>query len=1175
MTTSARVREALDLGVDAEVFERCAVALLSRRYQNVEPVEGGSDGGRDADIYGPIAGDQDSRGRILVTTGDLLDNLKSSQRTWQKIRDSGESFRVDQLVMATHAPLSDAKRRNILRHCVEHGLPVPQFWSRDWLVEELRNDVDWRVELTGVRGRLEALTDLDKRTADLPAVVGRAEECQALQELVEAHTNDVMLVGLPGVGKSRVVAELSGRVHVVEVLASDYLGDDLVAVDPAAVVLDDAHLHLDILRQLAQLRIREQLGFQILAVLWPGSETEARQFLREPDVVVLDRLPREEVDEIVRKLGVQGVRARHAILEQADGRPGWATVLAELVVSGDGEQLTEGQYLLDRVSALSRSVAGTAALNDALACIAALGRTTIEDLETIADLVHVAQADLVDWLSAAAQGGMVARTGDAWTVFPALQPLLAASWFFGERKSRRWSTVVERFDGDTRLDRTLLEIADLVPGPEARDLADMWFSNVESSAIVTEGDLSLVTEYAQIDEPRADRASALARRVLAEEREPETTMFGRTFDPVGEAAASVLEAAFRRTCSREAIRGLFDLVVDGDARSGNLDRPSRVIKELTHYLDPDIGAVSQLRERIFRYVLEWFDERPDQDRWTVLSQIAKDVFDPHVEGAWMDPGSHRAFTFAQGLDGADSLAALVESWAEIDQRVRYAPLHSIPHAAVAHLCEVFRIWSALATGGAVGRVEVSEHHQALALDGSHRVLRTLEYLAPAYPAIPIRVNRQLDLVTRWNNGPIGLQELPILDDRIARFAGIKEFDVDTQDWMERRQAEQDSLATEVAALGPMPGVAEFQRLVTEMRVLDTHHEGEWVASMIAEHADDLRAWLDVAIELDARPLIGPFLARARNAGIDVAAQMVRLLEQPSTRVIALRVFLRATGQLDDLAERVLASMVRGDARALGDFLWTTDEATPTLRAMLVHPLAELRALAAVSFGEAMEHGPPVPDDLRDVWRSALLDADPQELPQHAQWRLEQTLEHSLSSDPELCAEWFIANAQRPSNGIRVRRSIDLLPAKLRSLPRDQRRRVAVALGSDALLENEYASDLLGHDEEFAAGLLAEGVVDSALLLRSLSGYRDATIEAIAPVLIAADVPPETIARRALRIRETVGSVAESIRGDITFFADLAERRPELLEVCKIATNMLRVDLDDAVAEERMDRLAGW
>ncbi len=155
MNLIGRVEAALDRGVNADVFERCAVALMANVYDKVEPIEGGSDGGRDADIYGPIADDPDSRGRILVTTGDMLDNLKSSHAMWEKTRASGVPFRVDQLVMVTHAPLSDAKRRNILKFCELNNLPVPQIWTRGWLLDALRKDPEWRVALTGVQGVLK------------------------------------------------------------------------------------------------------------------------------------------------------------------------------------------------------------------------------------------------------------------------------------------------------------------------------------------------------------------------------------------------------------------------------------------------------------------------------------------------------------------------------------------------------------------------------------------------------------------------------------------------------------------------------------------------------------------------------------------------------------------------------------------------------------------------------------------------------------------------------------------------------------------------------------------------------------------------------------------------------------------------------------------------------------
>jgi hypothetical protein len=63
-----RLERALDQGVDPEVFERAASALLEDKYPWFSPVEAGKDFGRDADIYGVVSGDPDSRGRLLATT---------------------------------------------------------------------------------------------------------------------------------------------------------------------------------------------------------------------------------------------------------------------------------------------------------------------------------------------------------------------------------------------------------------------------------------------------------------------------------------------------------------------------------------------------------------------------------------------------------------------------------------------------------------------------------------------------------------------------------------------------------------------------------------------------------------------------------------------------------------------------------------------------------------------------------------------------------------------------------------------------------------------------------------------------------------------------------------------------------------------------------------------------
>jgi hypothetical protein len=506
--------------------------------------------------------------------------------------------------------------------------------------------------------------------------------------------------------------------------------------------------------------------------------------------------------------------------------------------------------------------------------------------------------------------------------------------------------------------------------------------------------------------------------------------------------------------------------------------------------------------------------------------------------------------------------------------VRGATGATLSHTAVSHFCEVFRAWSSLVTAEAVGRVEASNAHRAAAHEGAKRILSTLAHLADRFPAVPIRVNRQLELVTLWNKGPTGVEALPVQDDRIARFAGVREPDEDVNNWMAQRRREEHSLAVELSGLGAEHGVTEFRRLLTEAQVLEGHHGGEFLAALLAEHVADPENWLRAAVHEGIRSIVGPMLAKARTDQVDVDAVVRYALGTHELRDVALRAFFHETAELDPLARSVLATLREGDAASIED-LWAIDTDTPMLRALLVHPLKAIRSVAAVAFGEGLDHGPQLPDALRGEWRAALLEANPNELPQHSRWRLEQMLEHAVKTDPELCADWFIADAEMSGRSYRVRRSLELRSDILRSMPREQKRRVCAALSADTLIQSGFASDLLGSDEGLAGELLTDGVVDVKLLLRSLSGYRDHTVEGLAPVLFAAGVDPDVIAAKTLGARETVGSVAESVRGDLRFYADLAERRPELGEVCEAASARLRIELDEALAEERMERLHGW
>jgi hypothetical protein len=519
------------------------------------------------------------------------------------------------------------------------------------------------------------------------------------------------------------------------------------------------------------------------------------------------------------------------------------------------------------------------------------------------------------------------------------------------------------------------------------------------------------------------------------------------------------------------------------------------------------------------------------------------------------------------------MTSLIVLWSEVDSRVR-GHLAAITPRGAAQLCEVFEAWSRLAAGVSNAGSTTAEH-KVVALEGAALVLGTLKVLAEHLPALPIRVNRQLALASIWNGGSISLEELPIHDDRLARFAGVREPDDDIDVWMAERQDQQASLAREFDELAAVEGVAQFRRLVTECSLLEGNHEGYQFAGLLAVNLSDPYSWLEAAIEACVPALVGPIVARTRADGTEIDDLVRSALGMAELRPTVVRAIIQEEGELDSLAHSVIESLTDDDVPSIAD-LWTHESVTPTLRELLVHPRAAVRSVAAVSFEFGPRgRGPALPDELKPAWRTAIVEAFPGQLPQHSQWRLSEMLKHAITTDPELCADWFIANALTTGRSLRRGRLVDAPAEVLRALPQHEKRRIVTTLGTEALLSSGFAGDVLGSDAELAKDLLAEGIVDGPALLRSMSGERDHTVEALAPALVVAQVPAQRIVAAALSSGSWNGTESVEIVKDLEFFAKLSERRPELTEVCALAAERLGEQLEAARSREEQERRRGW
>jgi hypothetical protein len=546
-------------------FERCACALLQAQYPGLSAVEGGHDFGRDGDIYFPLdESDPDSRGRLLVTTGDPVSNLRTGLQ-----RMVAKGLRVDLVVMACLQPVNARTQATLDKLCDDHGFPAPHVYSRDWVVNALVGEPDWRQRLLGIGGRLAALLQQPLGLADTaPDLVGRQAELTMLRAIVDDRA-DVVVAGVPGVGKTRLTAELGEDVLFLEASEPGQILDAVVRSRPAGIVVDDAHARVADLRVLRRIRTQEQVSFSIIAPTWPDLAEDVQAELPGARLHAVDLVERSEMDALVRAAGVTGHRARRTVLNQAEGRPGWALALCEVLIRGDGQDVVTGSAHLANVERYLRRITESQTALDTLACMAALGFVSSETAFRLAPLVGLPPAELTGLLDRLAQHGLLDRSYGGWALQPSLRAPLVARWFFIEPARRPWATLVQAFPEHHRsLAMAVIAAAGTGSGAARRAAEDM-VGQPPTDGPPEEIDFGLLGEYASLDEGAARYAAAQAQAALLAPR-PVQQIGGVRFDLVGRSAVTVLNGAAQHWLLPEAVSALLDLAIR-DARPLHAD----------------------------------------------------------------------------------------------------------------------------------------------------------------------------------------------------------------------------------------------------------------------------------------------------------------------------------------------------------------------------------------------------------------------------------------------------------------------------------------------------------------------------------------------------------------------------------------------------------------------------
>jgi hypothetical protein len=386
--------------IDVHDFEDCASSLLSPIHPGLVPITGGSDFGLDAEIT------EDSR-----VTGVII----TSSRTWdgakRSLRDSLRSMRnnrvpVQSVVVVNLAEANRSKREKLRDIAEEFDCELLQVYDRAWFANQFRENPDWRRKVLDIEGGPFSFSRQPRgaRPDEKQSTIGR----DSLITEVNASDSDVILFGVPGVGKSHLASQLRGALFLERSPTPARLLDDLIEAKPSLVVVDDSGARLQEVDLLLQLRDAEKLNYRIIATCWPHEANRVADRLPNSVQLEVDLLTREELGAILRERGITRLSVIVHILIQADGRPAWALNLADLLIrEDDWTSVWTGNALRDQIFAFLRMSNAPDDAVDVLGTLALLGQVDDNQLRRLADLLQIRQPELIRLIRSVAIAGLI------------------------------------------------------------------------------------------------------------------------------------------------------------------------------------------------------------------------------------------------------------------------------------------------------------------------------------------------------------------------------------------------------------------------------------------------------------------------------------------------------------------------------------------------------------------------------------------------------------------------------------------------------------------------------------------------------------------------------------------------------------------------------------------------
>ena len=1109
---------ALQGQLDRDAFESCAVDLLSSIGWPVVLVPGGSDDGFDGAV---TYGDREPFPLVVTTGQDLLRNLKGSLK---QVREKG--WNVDSAIFATSRQINGKMRRKLRDAAKEAGFTLVQAYGRHWFADRLYEDPTWCRRLLGVTGRPRALSVFPKTRR--PVLGGKVLGREADMSWLANTLQDCLIVGSPGSGKTFMLRSYAKKGSALFLVDSnrEQIANDLRELKPSAVIIDDSHIQLDLIDEFRQ--IRQEVGaesIRIIGTCWPGYEETVRSALQITDGAVrtLDLLDADTIIEIIKSVGVQGPRELLAFVRRlAGGRPGLAATLAHLCLTGNINQVTNGEAVLEQLMlGLDRIID-----LDAKRLLApfALGGDTGFSHEEVGRYLGISRFEISEHTARLSAAGIIReRRDEALSVEPPpVRWVLVRDTFFKGAQSLPYAPLLEMAGNWDDAIGTLIGARSR--GADIPNLLDL----VEQSPTPY-----LLSEYALLGQSEAQKVIS---------RHPEMV-------PI--IAKSILESA---------PNVVIPILLDEAARwtlpkHHPLESPMESLKKWATHTSRDMLSAAEVLHRRTMLIHEterWWQRTKGHKVATRSLCVA---LNPRIDYSVLDPGRGRTLTHYRGMHSAPILESLTEFWPSLMNIV-----HETANLPWENLFTLISDWCYEEP-----EITLPEAIQTVMREFSRRMLRELIGATRGSPGVQHRLGKLAAM--------LDVDVEPTLDELFeACYPDRDDFGVDES----TRLA--NVLARRLMNLSSHELVETLQWIGDECRIAGLCPSSPtltWACNYIAAEVNDPFAIANALIDQGvASDVVKPFVSNAAASNDPNYSDLLqRCLKDARYESIALNIAIRHPNLPRDLLREVIARTgkisgelhfmcARGDIpdSTLAELLRTSDDSV-AISAATGHWFSEPKGCVKRIDG--------------NTWRSAILRstvADFNNSNLTAEW-----LGLILSTDSELARDWFISEIDEKRHwylGRSERRVRDIIRAMtiehrwdaLNSLPQDP---------SWGL--KEIAAHLIGGNLELYRRLMDSGCHD-VFKLAPLAGRPDKLWAEKALIALDAGYSIDDIVSATTTLRQSWrGEESEMWAGWIIAFKSLRKmplQDPRMLELVTRGIEITLHSKHEALERERTRAVYG-